>query len=104
MTVDLRAMNHDQLNELIKRIEQRQLEVANERIAAIRDKIHALLKLEDLTLEEVFLDRRKMPPPVAAKYRNPEDHSQTWSGRGKRPRWFHAALKTGMKEQDLLIQ
>ena len=39
---------------------------------------------------------------VAAKYRNPDDAEQTWSGRGKRPRWFNDALKAGKKESDLL--
>jgi DNA-binding protein H-NS len=32
---------------------------------------------------------------VAAKYRNPANRSQTWAGRGARPRWLQAALKEG---------
>jgi DNA-binding protein H-NS len=30
-----------------------------------------------------------------AKYRNPADHSQTWSGKGRRPDWFKAAEAAG---------
>jgi DNA-binding protein H-NS len=30
-----------------------------------------------------------------AKYRNPADPSQTWSGRGRKPAWIHAAAKAG---------
>lgn len=33
--------------------------------------------------------------PVAAKYRNPADPTQTWSGRGKRPRWLADAIEGG---------
>src|ERR1700712_5512283 len=38
-----------------------------------------------------FRERRKYPR-VVPKYRNPEEPLETWSGRGKRPRWLAAAL------------
>jgi DNA-binding protein H-NS len=31
------------------------------------------------------------------EYRNPQTPSETWSGRGKQPRWLTAAIKTGRK-------
>jgi DNA-binding protein H-NS len=40
---------------------------------------------------------------VAPKYRNPEDPSQTWAGRGLKPRWLAAALKSGGKLDDFVI-
>jgi DNA-binding protein H-NS len=41
--------------------------------------------------------------PVAAKYRNPENPSETWAGRGLKPRWLTAALKGGGKIEDFAI-
>lgn len=41
--------------------------------------------------------------PAVAKYANPADKSQTWSGRGRKPRWFAAALKKGTKPDDMSI-
>ena len=40
---------------------------------------------------------------AAAKYRNPEDANQTWSGRGRRPDWVNAALAAGASLGDLAI-
>ncbi|MDQ8727670.1 H-NS histone family protein [Bradyrhizobium sp. LHD-71] len=40
---------------------------------------------------------------VLQKYRNPQDHSQTWSGRGKQPHWVAKLLKSGLKLDDLII-
>jgi DNA-binding protein H-NS len=40
---------------------------------------------------------------VAPKYRNPENPSETWAGRGLKPRWLAAALKTGKKLDDFTI-
>lgn len=41
--------------------------------------------------------------PVAPKYANPANKSETWSGRGRKPRWFEAALKSGKSTKDLSI-
>jgi|SRR5580765_4603937 len=106
MAIDLKSLNQHQLNELIHRAESRKLELAKERIVRAREKILAILKAEGTTLEELFDSRgagRKTRRPAKAKYRNPADHAQTWSGRGKRPRWFNAALAAGKKEKDLLV-
>jgi DNA-binding protein H-NS len=49
-------------------------------------------------------DRARRPyPKVYPKYRNPERPSETWSGRGKQPRWVAAQLRSGKKFDDLLI-
>jgi DNA-binding protein H-NS len=42
-------------------------------------------------------------PQVLPKYRNPNEPYETWSGRGKLPRWLAAALKTGRKVEDFAI-
>jgi DNA-binding protein H-NS len=47
-------------------------------------------------------ERRKYPR-VYPKYRNPNVPSETWSGRGKQPRWLAAALKTGHAIEDFAI-
>ncbi len=41
--------------------------------------------------------------PATAKYANPADKSDTWSGRGRKPRWYEAALKQGKSQADLAI-
>lgn len=41
--------------------------------------------------------------PAMAKYANPTDSSDTWSGRGRKPRWFEAALKAGKKPEDMAV-
>jgi DNA-binding protein H-NS len=40
---------------------------------------------------------------VAPKYRNPENPSETWAGRGLKPRWLTAALKGGKKLEHFAI-
>src|ERR1700738_4525566 len=46
---------------------------------------------------------RRKYPRVFPKYRNPQTPSETWSGRGKQPRWLVADIKTGRKMEDFRI-
>lgn len=46
---------------------------------------------------------RRKYPRVLPKYRNPASPSETWSGRGKQPRWLVAAIKSGRKIDDFKI-
>ncbi len=41
--------------------------------------------------------------PASAKYANPANSSETWSGRGRKPRWFDAALKSGKRPEDMAL-
>lgn len=45
---------------------------------------------------------RRKYPRVLPKYRNPQT-SETWSGRGKQPRWLVAAIKTGHRIEEFAI-
>jgi DNA-binding protein H-NS len=46
---------------------------------------------------------RRKYPRVLPKYRNPSEPHETWSGRGKQPRWLVAAIKSGRKIDDFKI-
>ena len=53
--------------------------------------------------ELVGLAGSKKRKTVKPKYANPANASETWTGRGRKPRWVDAALKAGRKIEDLLI-
>jgi DNA-binding protein H-NS len=46
---------------------------------------------------------RRPYPRVLPKFRNPMEPSETWSGRGKKPRWLTAQLKSGGRIDDFRI-
>lgn len=109
---DLAAMSVDemwQLHEEIGKIlsvrltsEKRELE---KRLAQLRRETesHRSSDVGDQAAQPEHRERRKYPR-VFPKYRNPELPSQTWSGRGKQPRWFADALKTGRSIEEFLIE
>jgi DNA-binding protein H-NS len=47
--------------------------------------------------------RRRPYPKVIAKYQNPQNPSETWSGRGRQPRWLSSLLAGGRDVNDFKI-
>jgi DNA-binding protein H-NS len=47
---------------------------------------------------------RRSYPTVFPKFRNPEHPSETWTGRGKQPRWLTAQLESGKRIDDFRIE
>jgi len=112
MAIDISNFNEAQLTALMGKIEARQHELQLEKVARVRDKVIAMITSEGMDYAELmehtaFARRKKLAAKrakVAPKYRNPADHAQTWSGRGRAPRWFKAALRKGKTERSLLIR
>ena len=104
MAADLNTLSLKELKEL-------QSQVAKA-IAGFEDrkKKEALAEVEEFARSRGFALAeltgtsvvRKRSPAVA-KYANPGDASDTWSGRGRKPRWFDAALKSGKTPEDMAI-
>ena len=69
-------------------------------------------KLEDLVglQQPESAGARRGPKPgstrgsVPPKYANPNDPSQTWTGRGRTPAWFNEILATGAGRDSMLIK
>ncbi len=122
MSIDLRSLSAKQLGTLIAKAKEQQTKLAKRTpIATVRGKITKFAKAEGYTLEELFgtpgtrtaaKATAKQPGPragkklgkVAPKYRNPANPKETWTGRGKHPRWMAALIAKGKKADDFLIK
>lgn len=102
MNIDLDAMQLSELRELRNKVE-RAINSYEERrkkeaLAAVElaAREHGF-NLAELTGVKVTRNR------IAAKYANPADAEQTWSGRGRKPRWVQEHLDSGRSLDDLAI-
>jgi DNA-binding protein H-NS len=101
---DLGAMSEEELwslHELVTSVLARKLSADKARL----DQRLRRLKLGTLQANIRRMTRASRPyPPVFPKYRNPAEPAETWSGRGKQPRWLTAQLRSGKKLDDFRIQ
>ncbi|MBT9248011.1 H-NS histone family protein (plasmid) [Gemmobacter fulvus] len=93
---ELKSLQKD-LTKAISTFEDRQKSEARSKLEIIAKEMG--YSLADLIGTEVKPSRA----PAAAKYRHPENAALTWSGRGRKPLWFVAALDAGKSPEDLAV-
>lgn len=106
MTINLASLSVAELkslqDEIAVELELRTKEERQKLVQEFRDKAKSL----GISLEELMAGQKgkgRASGKVAAKYANPADSSQTWTGRGKKPRWVGEWLDSGKSLDDLKI-
>ncbi|MEX0348748.1 MAG: H-NS family nucleoid-associated regulatory protein [Paracoccaceae bacterium] len=105
MGMDLNAMSRKDLLKLQSDVEKA---IKN---AEQKERKSALIAAEKaaaefgFSLSELQSEARKSTKgtKAVAKYRNPANPEQTWTGRGRKPQWIHDALTSGADISDLEI-
>lgn len=112
MTIDLSQLTIEQLNDviadaqrLIKSKKKAQLKTARAQLEKVAADFGYTLEelLSGKSVETVEDAPVKPHKPVEIRYRNPANEAETWTGRGKQPRWLAAAIASGKNLQDFAI-
>ena len=71
----------------------------------VKQKMEKLAQESGYNIVELFGTKpARKRAPVAVKYRDPKNPSNTWTGRGRMPRWLAAKVKAGQKREKFLIK
>ena len=93
-----------ELRELQASIDRHIAARQTEERSSLREQFRKMAEDAGFTLPEIVgASRGGKGRSVAAKYANPDNPSETWSGRGRQPRWMVARLKGGAKPEDFAI-
>jgi DNA-binding protein H-NS len=102
---DLEKMSPAELRALEAQIGRLIVLKREEARASVKDQIAALARQHGFDVRELIGGSKGRNGAVAAKYRDPQNPENTWSGRGRMPRWMAAATKGGrVKKEDFLIK
>jgi DNA-binding protein H-NS len=91
--------------ELVKPQQRVEEAIAAKRVAdaqATKEQLRQMAEKAGFDIRELYGKRGPKGTGVA-KYRNPKDHSQTWTGRGRKPNWLIDAVKKGAKIENFAI-
>ena len=100
---NLKAMTVDKLTALRAQVDaELSSKVAEER-RSMQEQLAKLDRLLGTGARAKVGGRGGVRGAVAPKYRNPENPEETWAGRGLKPRWLAAALKSGGKLEDFSV-
>lgn len=111
MAVPLDNLSVEELEKVISDARRLIEEKREEAVARARADIERIAATTGYSLEDLLgmgKARGRAPAraqkPVPEKYRNPRDPSQSWSGRGKRPRWLQDLLQQGATLESLQVR
>ena len=85
-----------------KALKERQSSKRKEVIAQIKELAASIGVSVEISDSDKKSDRKTGKVP--AKYRNPADASQTWTGRGLAPRWMQDLLASGRNKAEFEIK
>jgi DNA-binding protein H-NS len=105
MALNLNKMSIAELNKLIS-----DAQAALAKKQEVAEKVRKLARDNGLNISDLMTaDKQKKAKTkkprgkVAPKYKNPANGSETWTGRGRQPRWVANALTDGKSLDDILI-
>ena len=107
--IDLSLYSIEELKTLVDKARREITLKERDRLQEVRDRIEKLASGLNMSLEEVM--GQKPQSHTAGKvrsseirFRNPANPAQTWTGRGKRPRWLQQALEQGARLEDFTVR
>lgn len=111
MTTDLKSMTRKQLEKLGRDVEKQLDRLKKQDMKAARDAAVKAAAAHGFKLDELVGGsgaaakprKAKAKSAGVAKYANPDDKSQTWTGKGRQPQWFKDAIAAGKSPDTMEI-
>lgn len=106
-TVNVEKMSLKDLNDLEAKVAKAKAQARTKQKADVKSKIDAILASSGFTIADLYpvarVGRGRPAGNKAAKFVNPDNRAETWTGRGRKPNWLVAKLSKGAKLQDFAI-
>lgn len=102
MPIDLDSMSKEELVALRKNVDKALASFEKRQREAALAAAQKAAQEHGFSLDEI-LGKKAAGKTSVPKYRNPEDPSQTWTGRGRQPAWYKAAIEAGKSPEELAI-
>ncbi len=104
MNIDLNALSLKELKDLQAAVTKAVSGFDDRKRKAALSQVEEAARALGFTLSELTgtaVPRKRSP--AVPKFANPANATDTWSGRGRKPRWFVAALKSGKTAEQMAI-
>lgn len=105
MSIDILKLSVEEIKELQSKIPKVLAEKEAIKKQNVIDQVNEIITKAGYTVNDLFpkTGKKTNKATLKAKYQNSEDKTQTWTGRGKTPKWLTEMLKTGKTKEDFII-
>lgn len=112
MSIDLKDMTRKELEQLRGDIDKQMQWLEQQEIKKAREAAENAVASMGFSLDDVFGASGKKKTRGGGgktktagtpKYANPDNPSQTWTGKGRQPKWFKDAIEAGTSPESMEI-
>ena len=101
---DLSKLSMEELTHLRHEVDAAIKGFAERRRAEALKALEAVAKEHGLSVDEIVGGKgRKRKAKAPARFANPDNPLETWSGRGRQPAWYKSAVAAGKKPESMAI-
>jgi len=102
--MDLEALSLKELKDLRTQVDRAISSFEGRRKREAATELEAKARELGFTLQDlVDVGSTRKRSTAEPKYANPENPSDTWTGRGRKPRWFAEAVSAGRSPEEMAI-
>lgn len=115
MTIELKTMSRKELEKLGRDVEKALQKIQKQDLKKVRAEMEKLAAAHGVSVEDVLGGKaagkttaksasKKTPKAKSvAKFANPTNPSQTWTGKGRQPNWFKDATQAGTSPESMAV-
>lgn len=110
MTIDLKNMTRKELEKLGRNVEKQLEKLQKQDLKKVRAEMEKIAAAHGVSVDEVLGGKaapaKKSTKPKTksvARFANPADPTQTWTGKGRQPNWFKSAVDAGKSPDSMAI-
>jgi DNA-binding protein H-NS len=101
--IDLDNLNVDELRAITENAQQLIAKKQHQRLYDAYMQFEKIAEDSNSTIEEILKAGEKLEKKRSIKYRNTDNHQETWTGRGRKPTWLVDALAAGRDLEDFAV-
>jgi DNA-binding protein H-NS len=102
--IDLENLSLDELKKLRKEVDSEIKSFGDRKKRQALAEVEAFARDRGLSPSDLTeIAKRRTRKPAKPKYAHPDNPEQTWTGRGRRPRWLEDALSKGKSLEEMAL-
>ena len=114
MAIDLKSMSRKELEKHLKDVQKALTTVQARELKDAKKAAEKAAAEFGFTLNEITGTKEPAPKPKTnkpkasgpkskPKFANPENPKQTWTGKGRQPKWYRAHIENGVKAEAMQL-
>ncbi|WP_062762100.1 H-NS family nucleoid-associated regulatory protein [Falsirhodobacter sp. alg1] len=102
--MDLNELSLKELKDLKNELDRTIANYEDRKKREAAQKLEAEARELGFSLQELCeMAQPRKRAPATVKFANPDDPNETWSGRGRKPRWFTDAIAAGKTRDEMSV-